>query len=83
MDDFFNKIMNLLRYVPYLKEEKAKIQRFVSCLSFSYREIIEFDNPKTMDQTIRKENLCFYQNHKKYDNSKGWMTKKNEKFNIK
>lgn len=29
MDEFINRFTSLLRYVPYIKEEKAKVQRFV------------------------------------------------------
>lgn len=32
MDEFINRFTSLLRYVPYIKEEKAKVQRFVSSL---------------------------------------------------
>jgi len=45
-------------------------------MPFSYRERIEFENPKTMDETTRKEKLCFNLNKQKSDNSK------NEKFNV-
>lgn len=54
--------MSLLRYVPYLREGKGKIQILFSFLAFSCREGIEFENPKTMDETIRKEKMCFNQN---------------------
>lgn len=32
MEKFVNKFTYLLRYVPYLMEEKEKIQRFLNCL---------------------------------------------------
>eukprot|EP00253_Pinus_taeda_P021805 PITA_21805 len=53
MDEFINRFTSLLRYVPYIKEEKAKVQRFVSSLPAYIREHIEFDNPRTMDEAIR------------------------------
>jgi len=71
IDYFVNKFMSLLRYVPYLKEKKAKIQRFINCLPFSYKERIEFDQPKTMDKTIRKAKLYFNQSKKKGENYNG------------
>ena len=46
MDEFVANFMNLLRYVPYLKEDKDKIQRFLNILPASYKERIEFDNSK-------------------------------------
>lgn len=59
MDEFINRFTSLLRYVPYLKEEKAKVQTFVSILPMYMRERIEFDNPKTMDEAIRKARICY------------------------
>eukprot|EP00253_Pinus_taeda_P012585 PITA_12585 len=32
MDEFVTRFTSLLRYVPYIREEKAKVQRFVSSL---------------------------------------------------
>eukprot|EP00253_Pinus_taeda_P010864 PITA_10864 len=62
MDEFINHFTSLLRYVPYIKEEKAKVQRFVSSLLAYIRERIEFDNPKTMDEAIRKARIYYQQN---------------------
>jgi len=62
MDEFINRFTSLLRYVPYLKEEKSKVQRFVSSLPMYIRERIEFDNPRTMDEAIRKARICYQQN---------------------
>ena len=32
MDEYITKFTSLLRYVPYLKDEKAKVQQFLSSL---------------------------------------------------
>jgi hypothetical protein len=32
MDDLINKFLELLRFVPYIQEDKVKIQQFLSCL---------------------------------------------------
>eukprot|EP00253_Pinus_taeda_P030209 PITA_30209 len=77
MDEFINLFTSLLRYVPYIKEEKAKVQRFVSSLPSYIRETIEFDNPRTMDEAIRKERICYQQNKQKGDTStKRWNEKR-------
>lgn len=67
MDEFINRFTSLLRYVPYIKEEKAKVQRFVSSLPSYIRERIEFENPRTMDEAIRKARICYQQNKQKGD----------------
>ena len=54
MEDFINKFLDLLRYVPYIKEEKVKVQRFLSCLPQSYKDQIEFDNPQDSRRSVKK-----------------------------
>eukprot|EP00253_Pinus_taeda_P031475 PITA_31475 len=80
IDEFVTKFTSLLRYVPYSREEKAKVQRFVSSLPLTMRERIEFDNPKTMDEAIRKARLCYQQNKSKGENpGKRWTDKRGSK----
>jgi hypothetical protein len=57
MKDLCSKFLSLLCYVPYIVDEKPKIQRFLSCLPSSYKDRIEFDNPKTLEETMRKAKL--------------------------
>jgi len=59
MDEFITRFTSLLCYVPYIREEKAIVQRFVSSLPLNMPERIEFDNPKTMDEAIRKARICY------------------------
>eukprot|EP00253_Pinus_taeda_P026215 PITA_26215 len=80
MDEFINHFTSLLRYVPYIKEEKAKVQRFVSSLPAYIRERIEFDNPRTMDEAIRKARICYQQNKQKGDiSNKRWNDRKSSR----
>jgi hypothetical protein len=37
MEEYVNKFLDLLKYVPYIKEEKAKAQRFISGLPKEYQ----------------------------------------------
>eukprot|EP00253_Pinus_taeda_P025715 PITA_25715 len=78
MDEFINRFTSLLRNVPYIKEEKAKVQRFVTSLPAYIRERIEFDNPRTMDEVIRKARICYQQNKQKGDiSNKRWNERSN------
>jgi hypothetical protein len=52
IEEYVNKFLYLLKYVPYTKEEKAKVQCFISRLPKEYRNRIEFDEPKTLEDTI-------------------------------
>lgn len=55
------KFLGLFHYIPYLKEEKTKVKRFMSCLPQNYRDNMEFANPKNMEESIRQEILCHTQ----------------------
>eukprot|EP00253_Pinus_taeda_P024447 PITA_24447 len=80
MDEFITRFTSLLRYVPYIREEKAKVQRFVSSLPPYMRERIEFDNPKSMDEVIRKATICYQQGKQKGETAnRKWSEKKNFK----
>jgi hypothetical protein len=58
MEDLITKFMELLRFVPYIKYEKVKVQRFLRCLPQLYKDIIEFDNPKNLNaSTAKRKNL--------------------------
>ena len=58
MDSFINRFIDLLHYVPYIKDEKVKIQHFLGCLPPKVWERIEFDMPKNLDTTLHKSRLC-------------------------
>ena len=60
MDEFVTKFVNLQCYVHYLKEEKAKVYRFISCLPLAYKEKIEFQMPKNMNEEIKKDKFCYH-----------------------
>ena len=54
MDAFINRFMDLLHYVPCIKDEKVKIQQFLGCLPPNFQERIEFDIPKTLNTALQK-----------------------------
>ena len=49
MDEYANKFLELLRYVWYIKDEKVKVQQFLSGLPQSYKYKIEFYEPRTLE----------------------------------
>jgi len=80
MKELCSRFLSLLRYVPYFIDERPKIQLFLSCLPSIYKEIIEYGNPKTLEEAMRKENLCHDQNKNKKDNVTNWKGKRHENF---
>ena len=80
MKEYANKFLELLRYVRYIKYDKLKIQHLVSVLTQSYKDRIEFDEPRTLEEAIRKAKYLYDQNKNEPDFHKAWKDKKNEKF---
>ena len=59
MEEYANKFLELLRYVRYIRDDKMKIQHFLSGLPQSYKDITEFDEPRTLEEAIRKAKYCY------------------------
>ena len=36
MDSFINRFLDMLHYVPYIKDGKVKIQQFLGCIPTNY-----------------------------------------------
>ena len=79
MEEYENKFLELLRYARYIKDEKVKIQRFLSGFPQSYKDRIEFYEPRTLKEAIRKAKYCYEKIKGKPDYHKSWKYKKNEK----
>ena len=80
MEEYANKSLELLRYVRYIIDDKVKIQRFLSGMPRAYKDRNEFDEPRTLEEAIRKAKYCYDQNKRKHVVYKKWKYKKNEKF---
>ena len=79
MKELNSKFLSLLRYVPYIVDEKPKVQQFLSCLPFHIKDIIEYDNPKTLEEAMRKAIFFYEQNHKK-ESMSNWKAKRSNNF---
>ena len=53
-EEYTTKFLELLRYVPYLKDEKSKVHIFVSGFPLSFRDQIEYDEPQSVEEVIGK-----------------------------
>jgi len=60
-EEYTSRFLELLRYVPYLKEEKGNIQRIISGFSVAFKDKIEFDDPRSLEESIRKLKNCYGQ----------------------
>jgi hypothetical protein len=46
MEEYENKFLGLLKYVGFIKDEKVKIQRFLSGLPSFYKRRFNMMNPR-------------------------------------
>lgn len=60
-EKYIGIFLDLLRYVPYLEEEKEKTQIFISGLHVSFKDKIEIDEPRSLDEAIKHLKHCYYQ----------------------
>jgi hypothetical protein len=75
MDTYSKRLLEFLRYVPYLEEEKERIQCFLNGFPRSYKDMIKFDEPKNLEDTIRKAKCCYYQSKNRQEPLKDWKRK--------
>jgi len=58
-EEYTNKFLKLLMYVLDLKGEKAKVQQFSNSLALTFRDRIQYDEPRSLEEFIGKFNPCY------------------------
>jgi hypothetical protein len=76
MDEYERKLLELLRYVGFIRDDKVKIQRFLSGLPYFYNDNIQFDKPKNLEKAIRKAKYLYEQNRGNLAFQRAWDDKK-------
>jgi hypothetical protein len=76
IDEYEQSFLELLRYVPFIKDEAVKIQRYLSGLPPSIGDKIQYDDPNTMEETIRREKCLYEQQREKPTFQKAWDDQK-------
>jgi hypothetical protein len=81
MDDLTDNFFYLLRFVPYIREDNLKILRFLRNLPRSYKDKIEFENPKSLNDVFRKVRMCHNQYKQRFGTPKACKDRKKDKLN--
>jgi hypothetical protein len=76
IDEYEQRFLELLKYVPFIKDEVVKIHRYLSGLPPSIGDKIQYDDPKTMEETIRREKCLYEQQGEKPTFQKAWDDQK-------
>jgi hypothetical protein len=76
IDEYERRFLEFLKYVSFIKDETVKIQRYLSRFPSIISEKIQYDDPKTLEETIRRAK-CLYDQQKARPNfQKAWEDKK-------
>jgi hypothetical protein len=76
IDEYERRLLELLKYVPFIKDETVKIQRYLSGLPSSISDKIQYDDPKTMEEPLRREKFLYDQQKEKPTFQNAWEYKK-------
>eukprot|EP00253_Pinus_taeda_P004286 PITA_04286 len=71
-EEHTSRFLEFLRYAPYLKEEKENIQRFISGLLVSFKDMTEFDESRLLEEAIKKLKHCYEQSKRKTESKQDW-----------
>jgi hypothetical protein len=79
IDEYERRLLELLKYVSFIKDETMNIQRYLSGIPSFISDKIQYDDPKTLEETIRREKCLYDQKKGKPTFQKAWEEK--NKFN--
>jgi hypothetical protein len=71
----------MLKYVSFIQEESVKIQRYLSGLPSFVSDKIQYDDPKTLEETIRIAKFLYDQHKGRPTFQKDWEDKKKKIWN--
>jgi hypothetical protein len=81
MDGYEKRFFGLLKYVDFIKDEKVKIQRFLSGSPSFYSDKIQYDNTKNLEESRRRVKLCYEKSRERPFFQKSWNDKMKGKKN--
>jgi hypothetical protein len=61
IDEYGRIFLQLLKYVPFIKDEHVNIQSYLSGIPSFISDKIQYDDPKTLEETIRHAKYFYYQ----------------------
>jgi hypothetical protein len=80
MGEYENKFSRLLKYVGFIKDDKVKIQKFFSEVPSFYKENIQYDEPRTLTETIRKDKYLYEKGKGRESLYNSWRDNKKDKY---
>jgi hypothetical protein len=75
IDEYERRFLELMKYVYFIKDDTIKIQRYLSGLPSFISEKIQYDDPKTLEKTIRRAKCLYDQQKTRPTFQKSWEDK--------
>jgi hypothetical protein len=75
MEEYEKRFFELLKYVDFIEDDKVKIQRFLIGLPSFYSDKIQYDNPKTLEEAIRRARHIYEKRKGRSVFQKAWNEK--------
>jgi hypothetical protein len=79
IDEYEGRFLELLKYVSFIKDVTVNIQRYLSGLPLFISEKIQYDDPKTLEETIRRDKWLYDQLKARKNFQKDWEVNKKYK----
>jgi hypothetical protein len=79
IDNYERIFLELLKYVAFIKDEKVKIKRYLSGIPSFISDKIQYDEPKTLEEIIRRDECIYDQKKGRLIFQKAWEDKMKKK----
>jgi hypothetical protein len=79
--EYERRFLELLKYVSFIKDELIKLLRYLSGLPSFIIDKIQYDDPKTLEEMIRKDKLLYDQHKGREIFQNAWEDKKKTRRN--
>ena len=76
IDEYETRFLELLKYVSFIKEGIVKIHRYLSGIPSFISDKIQYDDPKSLEETIRRDKFLYDQHKGRTNFQKYWEDKK-------
>jgi hypothetical protein len=76
IDEYEIRFLELLKYVSFVKDEIVKIDRYLSGFPSFISDTIKYDDPKTLEESIRRAKFLYDQQRARPTFQKSWEDKK-------
>jgi hypothetical protein len=79
IDEYERRFLELLKYVPCIKDEQVNIQRYLSVFPSFISHNIQYDDPNTLEKTIRCAKYLYEKQRGRRTFQKSWEDKMKRK----